>query len=106
MDVLRGTFCHAVSSPEVLLSSLHLLDLMDFRAHETSRGGHLLEDVGEVMGPLMVRSGVEHFKIHSPSSLDEDGVFSKGFLMILLEEPHKGLSLFLPSAGMLFRSHM
>ena len=37
-----------------LSSSPHLLDLVDFRTHEASRGGHLLESVGEVMGPLMV----------------------------------------------------
>ena len=49
-DAFRGTFCHMVSGLEVLLSSPQLLDLMDFRAHEASKGGHLLEGAGEVMG--------------------------------------------------------
>ena len=103
-DAILGTFCHMVSGPEVLLPSPHLLDLMDFRAHEASRGGHLLEGVGEVMGPLMVIVGVVHFEICLPSSLDEVRVFSEGFLMVLLEKPRKGPPLFLPSVGMLLRS--
>ena len=40
-----------VSSLEVFLASPHLLNLMDIRAEEASRGGHLLEGGGEVMGP-------------------------------------------------------
>ena len=103
-DVFRGTFCHMVSSPEVLSSSPHLLDLMDFRTNEASRGGHLLESAGEVMGPLVVKVGEVHLEIHSPSSLDKVGLFSQGFLMALLEEPHKVPLLFLPLAGMLFGS--
>ena len=75
MDASGGTFSHAVNSQEVLLSSLHLLDLMDFRAHEASRGGHLLEDVGQIMGPFMVIVRVVYFEICLPSTLDKVGVF-------------------------------
>ena len=100
MNVFRGTFCHMVSGPEVLSSSPHLLDLMGFRTHEASRGGHLLESVG----PLVVKVGVMHLKIYSPNSLDEVGVFSEGFPMALLEEPCKGPPIFLPFTGMLFGS--
>ena len=96
MDVFRGTFCHVVSSPEVLSSSPHL---MDFRAHEASGGGYLLK----VMGPLMVIVRAAHFEIHSPSSLDEVRVFSEGFPMALLE-PCKGPPLFPPLVGLLFGS--
>ena len=46
-----------MSNLEVLSASPRLPDLMDIRAHEASRGGHLLEGVGEVMGPLMVIDG-------------------------------------------------
>ena len=102
--VFRGTFCHVVSGPEVLSSSPHLLELVDFRTHEASRGGHLQESVGEVMGPHIIEVRVVYLEIHLPSSLDEVKVFSEGFLMALLEDPHKGPSLFLPSAGMLFGS--
>ena len=49
MDALRGTFHHVVSSLEVLLSSPHHLELMDFRAHEASGGGYLLEGAREDM---------------------------------------------------------
>ena len=104
MDALRRTFCHVVSSLEVLSSSPHLLDLMDISANETSRGDHLLEGVGEVMGPLKVIVGAVCFEIHLPSSLDEVGVFPEGFPMVLLEDPCKEPPLFLPLVGMLFRS--
>ena len=104
MDVFRGTFHCAVSGLEVISSSPHLLDLMDFRAHEASRGGHLLEGLGEVMGPLMVKVRAMHLEICLPSSLDEVGVFSEGFLMALLEEPCKEPPLFLPLLEMLFGS--
>ena len=96
MDVFRGTFCHMVSGTEVLLSSLHLLDLMDFRTHEASRCGHLLESVAEILGPLMVNVGVVYLEICSPSSLYEVRDFSEGFPMTLLEKPCKGPPLFLP----------
>ena len=43
VDVLRGSFGHAVSSPEVFLASPHLPHLMDLRAHEVIRGSHFLE---------------------------------------------------------------
>ena len=64
MDVLWRTFCCVVSDPEVLLASQHLLDLMDIRAHEASRGGHLFEGVGEVVLPRMVVVEVVHFEIY------------------------------------------
>ena len=93
-----------LSGLEVLLSSPHLLDLMDFRVCEANRGGHLLEGVGEVLGPLMVIVGVVHLEICSSSSLDEVGVFFEGFPMVLLEKSHKEPPLFLPLAGMIFQS--
>ena len=68
MDVLWGTFHHMVSDAEVLLASPHL---MDIRAHEASRVGHLLESVGEVVGPFMVTVGAVHVEIHPHSSLNE-----------------------------------
>ena len=67
MDVLCGMFCYMVSNPEVFLASPHLLNLMDITAQGAGGGGHLLECVGEVMGPLMVVVGVVCFEIHPPS---------------------------------------
>ena len=90
-----------VSGPKVLSSSPHLLELMDFRNHEVSRHGHLLESMGEILGLLMVKVGMVHLEICSPSSLDEVRVFSEGFPMTLLEEPNKGPPLFLPLVEML-----
>ena len=104
MDIFRRSFCHMVSGPEVLSSSSHLLVLMDFRIHEASGGGHLLESVGEILGPLMVEVGAVHLEMCSPSSLDEVRIFSEGLTMTLLEELHKGPPLFLPLAGMFFQS--
>ena len=79
---------------------------MDIRAHEASRGGHLPEGVGEVMGPFVAIIGVVHFKIHPPSHSNKIGVFPKGFLMALLEEPHQMPPFFLPLAGSLFGSDL
>ena len=77
---------------------------MDFRIHEASGGGHLLESAGEILGSLMDEVWVVHLEICLPSSLDEVGVFSEGFPMTLLEEPHKGPPLFPPLVGILFWS--
>ena len=71
MDVLWGFFCHVVSDWEVLLASPYLLDLMDIRAHEASRGGHVLEGVGDIVGLLVVRVGAAYFEICPPSHLDK-----------------------------------
>ena len=79
MDVLWGTFHHAVSNPQVLLASPHLLNLMDIRDQEASRGGHILEGMGETVGLLVVIVWVACFEIYLPSCLDEFGVFPKGF---------------------------
>ena len=84
-------------------ASPYQLNLVDIRAQEASRGDHLLEGVGEVMGPLVVIVGVMHFEI-LPSGLDEFRVFPEGFQVALLEEPYQGSPLFLPLAGPLFRS--
>ena len=94
LDALWGIFCHAAHGPEVLSCCLHLLDLVDFRSHEASGGGHLLEGAGEVMGHLMVIVRAVHSEICLPSSSDEVGVFSEGFPMALLEKPHRGLPSF------------
>ena len=83
-----------VSSPEVFLSSPHLLDLMDFRVHEANRGGHLLEGVGEVLGPLVVVVWVVHFEIHLPSSLDEVEFFLKASQWFSLRSLTRGLPSF------------
>ena len=99
MDVLWGTFCCTVNDLEVLLSSPHLLDLMDIRAHEASGGGHLLEGVGDVMGPLMVIVRVVHFEIFPPSLLNEIGVLQEGFPVALLEKAHQRPPLFLHFGG-------
>ena len=104
IDVIWETFCHMVSNQEVFLASPHPLNLMDIRAQEASRGGHLLEGVGEVKGPLVVIVRVTCFEIWPPSHLDEFGVFSEDFLVALLEEPCQGSPIFPPSAGLLFRS--
>ena len=88
-----GTFHHLVSNPEVFLASLHLLTLMDIRAQEASRGGHLLEGVVEAVGPLMVIVRAVCFEIHPPSQLDKFRVFPEGFPVALLEEPHWGSPL-------------
>ena len=103
MNVLWGTCCHAVSDLEVPLATSCLLDLMDITAHEAS-SGHLLEGVGEVMGPLVVVVRAVHLEICPPSHLDGFGVFPKGFLAALLKEPHQVPPLFPPSAGPFFRS--
>ena len=60
-----------VSDPEVFSARPYLLNLMDIRAQKASRGGHLLEGVGKVMGSLMVIVQVMHFKICPPSQSDE-----------------------------------
>ena len=77
-----------VIDSEVLLSSPHLLDLMDIRAHKVSRGGYLLEGIGEVVGPLMVIVGVVLFEKYSPCCSNEIRVLQEGFLVALLERPY------------------
>ena len=104
MDVLWGTFCHTVSNPEFLLTSPYFLDFMDIRAHEASRGGHLLEGVGEVVGPLMVIVGVVCLEICPPSCSDRFRVIPKGFPVALLEESCQEPLLFLPLAWPLLGS--
>ena len=104
MEALWGTFCHGMSAPEVFLASPHLLNLMDIRAQEASRGSHLLDSVGEVVGPLIVIVRVVCLEICLPSQLDEFGVFPKGFLVALLEDPHQESPLFPPLVVLLFRT--
>ena len=81
---------------KVLSSSPHLLDLMDFSLHEASSSGNLLKSTREVLGSLMVIVSVVHLEIHLPYTLDEFGVLFEGLPLALLEEFHKGPSLFLP----------
>ena len=66
---------------------------MDIRAYEASGGGHLLEGLGEVMGPLMVIVVVVHFEIHLSSHSNEIGFLPEGFPVVLLEDPHQRLPL-------------
>ena len=70
------------------MASPQLLNLMDIRAQEASRGGHLFKGVEEVMGPLKVIVRVACFEICLPSHSDEFRVFPEGFPVALLEKTH------------------
>ena len=70
------------------------MDLMDNRAHEASRGGHLPEGVGAVVGPLMVIVRAVNFEICPPSCSDEFGVFPKASQWLSLRSLTRGLPSF------------
>ena len=89
VDVFQRSHCHLVSSPEVLLVTLGLLHFIDLCVQEAGWCGHLAEDGGEVIWPLLFKVGPVGLLVYPSSYLYNVRLLGEGFLPEFLQ----GLSL-------------
>ena len=89
VDVFWRSPCHLISSPKVLSGAPGLLHFIDLSVQEVGWCGHLAEDGGEVVWPLLFKVGLMGLLLDPSSCLYNIGLLGEGLLPGLLQ----GLSL-------------